>query len=175
MDRPLNRRIELHQIKGVPHTLAEGPELIVHGLDLDGIKRDESRLSRTLVAHIFDTVDGRFLLVDDDSIDVSTKDNGYCRFVLSFGRFAEIYESAANTWRKAGLEEQGYESGFTHLGIFVASWRWSPSSWSLSPTPVSRRLLEAAGGRYSVASHQLRPVICLMKKSLNGRVVEEAD
>ena len=133
MDRPLNRRIELHQIKGVPHTLAKGPELVVHGLDLDGIKRDESRLSRTLVAHIFDTVDGRFLLVDDDSIDVSTKDNGYCRFVLSFGRFAEIYESAANTWRKAGLEEQkGTEvdsctweyslqvgDGLLHLGLFL--------------------------------------------------------
>jgi len=91
---------------------------------------------------------------------------------MTFRTFVHLWVSR-NTWRKDGLENQGYGSGFTHLGIFVASWRWSPSSWSLSQTSVSRRLLEAAGSKYCVASPQLRPVICLMKKSLNGWVVEE--
>lgn len=124
MDRSLNSRVELYQIESVSHAFAERPELVVHGLDLDGIERDESRLSRTLVAHIFDTVDGRFLFVNDDSIDVSTKDDGYCRFVLSFRGFAEIYESAADTWRMDGPQEsKDTKVDVTYQGRFVASWR----------------------------------------------------
>jgi len=96
MDRPLNGGIELHQIESVPHSFTERPELVVHGLHLDSVKGNEGRLPRTLVTHVFNAVDGRLLLVNDDSVDVSAEDNGYGRFVLSFGRFAEIYKSAAD-------------------------------------------------------------------------------
>jgi hypothetical protein len=96
VDRPLNSGVELHQIESITYTLTERPEFVVHGLDLNGVKRDKSCLSRTLVAHIFDTVDGCFLFINDDSIDISAKDDGYCCFILSFRGFAEINESASN-------------------------------------------------------------------------------
>ena len=99
MDRSLNSRIELHQIESVPHSFTKRPELVVHGLHLDSVKGNESRLPGTLVTHVFDTVDGRLLLVNDYSIDISTEDDGYGCFVLSFGRFAEVYEAAADTCR----------------------------------------------------------------------------
>ena len=48
-----------------------------------------------------DAVDGRLLLVNYHSIDISSQNNGYRSLVFSLGRFAEIRNTASYTLRHA--------------------------------------------------------------------------
>ena len=94
--RPLYCRIVRDHVHGQPRTLCERPELVVDRLDLDRVERDERRLPRALVAHVFNAVDRRLLLVYDDRVDVPPEDYRHGRLVLALCRLAEVNDAPAH-------------------------------------------------------------------------------
>ena len=113
--RALDGRVELNHVDGEAGALCERAELVVDGLDLDGVERDEGRLPGTLYAHIlerhcqhhaeveftwnsyFDALDSRLLFVDDHSVDVAPENDGHGRLVLPLCGFTEVDDPPANT------------------------------------------------------------------------------
>ena len=94
--RTFNRRIISDHINSQTSTLGKRAELVVHGLDLDSVERDERRLARPLVAHVLDAVDRRLLLVDDNRVDVAPQDHCNRRLVLALRRLAEVDDAPAH-------------------------------------------------------------------------------
>ena len=86
----LHRAGVLETVNRKSSALGEVAILFLDGSDLNGIERDESRLSSSLVAHVLDAFDRDFLVIDDDGVDVATQNSAHGEVVLLLGGFAQV-------------------------------------------------------------------------------------
>jgi len=96
LDRLLHRTGILETVDSKTSPLGKVAVFLLYRLDLDSVERDECCLSSALVSHVLDTVDGNFLMIDDNCVDVSTQDGANSEVVLLLSGFAEIDDASVN-------------------------------------------------------------------------------
>ena len=118
--RTLHNRLILDHVNREACALGERAELVVDGLHLDSVERNERRLTRTLVAHVLHhnifvqlsvwqkegtlhlyAVNGGPLLIYNDCIDVTAQDDRDGTFVLPLSGLAQVNQSATHTCTRA--------------------------------------------------------------------------
>lgn len=108
-----NDRVTLDDIDSEASAFDEVAVLFLNRLDLDGVQGNECRLASTLITHIlmvshrdsrqtyFDALDSRFLVVDDDGVNVATQDCHDCRLVLASSRLDQVDNTTVHTSESA--------------------------------------------------------------------------
>jgi hypothetical protein len=163
----LNSRLILHNIDSQPRSFGKRPELVVDGLSLDGVERDESCLAGALVAHVLsdirmslgerenenewdahlDTVNSRLLFIHNNGVDISTENDRHSDLVLPLNRLAEVNDTSTNTWKSpASVAVPLIQKTMAYQGKFFAN---LPGFLSISPPfqtrPCPRQLVRAHG------------------------------
>lgn len=96
--RLLHRTCVLETVDSEPRPLSEVAILLLDGLDLNGVEGNKCRLSSSLIAHVLDTVDGDFFVVNDDSVDVAPQNGADGEIVFLLSGFAQVDDSSMDSW-----------------------------------------------------------------------------
>ena len=94
----LHCRLKLEAIDGESSALGKIAILFLDRLGLDCVERNKGRQSSSLIPHVFDAINGSLFVLDHDGIEMASEYGHDGSVILAAGRFAQIDDSAVDTW-----------------------------------------------------------------------------